>query len=448
VNEQETDFSFPLFVFSSSKLPCSVVIEKKRIMIELLFALSLFCSLCRGQTYAFTYVNFLSPTSPATCTGSSQTVQTSAQSEHFICLLLNFFDLSPNKGNQCILASQLLGAGSSGGIKIAVTGSSAVINSFAATDCSGAFLSAPPLTNGQCTRDLNKDVRLIWTTQASNGATVWSGNYQVTSTCNTGTCCCVFGAFTLTQVGTQVSGVLGLTGNCGGTTSIPAILTLATSTSTSATTTILGQTITIVKSGASVTLTNGAFPQCSGAATCTSGDCTGGGSSSTICFHESTIISYAGKTFSLDQLNRKEELACKVPHIVKARGIVIKTSCNKKDQEVSAPLRLTEDHLVFSESGLKPASELTIGDILFSDLAQEQPCRVVEVTKETEVQTYFGLNCLESIVLANGIKTSTYGKYHVIPSLWMKYASKLVGLDRASSFGDAVADALFKMNLI
>jgi hypothetical protein len=140
----------------------------------------------------------------------------------------------------------------------------------------------------------------------------------------------------------------------------------------------------------------------------------------------------------------KEE--CKVPHIVRARGIIIKSECNNKLGVL--PLRLTEDHLVFTATGLIPASELSIGDTIFSDLAQTHHCRVVEVSKETSDQTYFGLNCLESIVLANGIKTSTYGKYHTIPALWMKYASKLIGIERASSIGDTVANALLKMNII
>jgi hypothetical protein len=48
------------------------------------------------------------------------------------------------------------------------------------------------------------------------GAAIWSGTYQVTSTCNTATCCCVSGTFTVTQAGTQVSATLDHTGSCGG----------------------------------------------------------------------------------------------------------------------------------------------------------------------------------------------------------------------------------------
>jgi hypothetical protein len=105
-------------------------------------------------------------------------------------------------------------------------------------------------------------------------------------------------------------------------------------------------------------------------------------------------------------------------------------------------LRLTEDHLVFTATGLRPASELSVGDIIFADLAQTHRCQVIDVSKETEDQTYFGLNCIESIVLANGIKTSSYGKYHTIPAFWMKHASKVVGIERASSIGDTIANAL------
>src|SRR3990167_3074486 len=135
------------------------------------------------------------------------------------------------------------------------------------------------------------------------GSTVWSGTYQVTSQCNTGSCCCISGTFTATQSGTQVSATVPLTGACGGLTSAALVLTLASPTSTSASATIGGQTLNVVKNGASVALSNVNFPTCSGAATCTSGDCLGSsGSSSAPCFHESTLIAYPSggqKAYSL-----------------------------------------------------------------------------------------------------------------------------------------------------
>ena len=103
---------------------------------------------------------------------------------------------------------------------------------------------------------------------------------------------------------------------------------------------------------------------------------------------------------------------------------------------------------MYTARGLLLASELTKGDVLFSDLAESVHCRVTNIATEQNDQTYFGLNCAESIVLANGIKTSTFGKYHTIPAFWMKYASKIFGIERASSIGDSITDALFKMNVI
>jgi hypothetical protein len=271
----------------------------------------------------------------------------------------------------------------------------------------------------------------------------------VTSTCNTGSCCCVSGTFSLTQVGTQVSGNLPLTGNCGGAASVPVVVTLATPTSTSFSTTLGGQTLNVVLSGGTVTLTNIAAPQCSGTATCTSGDCRS--ATSTVCFHESTMISYKGSTFSLSNVPTNE---CRVPHIVTANGVRVETTCGSNKERGTAPehnnknpLRLTEDHLVYTSSGLRPASTLVTGDILFADMDQKQHCTVTRIERETN-QRYFGLNCLNSVVLANGIKTSTFGRYHHIPATWMHYAGQILGVDRASRWGDHIVDLLARMKLL
>jgi hypothetical protein len=55
---------------------------------------------------------------------------------------------------------------------------------------------------------------------------------------------------------------------------------------------------------------------------------------------------------------------------------------------------------------------------------------------------------LASEVLANGIKTSTFGNYHTIPAAWMKYASAIVGVERASRWGDSVVELLAKVKLL
>jgi hypothetical protein len=81
-------------------------------------------------------------------------------------------------------------------------------------------------------------------------------------------------------------------------------------------------------------------------------------------------------------------------------------------------------------------------------MAESQHCQVIRVTQEDSEQHYFGLNCHESVVLANGFKASTFGNYHSIPAAWMKYGSKLIGIERASKWGDAIAQLLSAMKLL
>jgi hypothetical protein len=162
---------------------------------------------------------------------------------------------------------------------------------------------------------------------------------------------------------------------------------------------------------------------------------------STSCFHDSTRITYKdGKTFSLDNLKQGRVAECRVPHIVRAtNGVRIETSCSPGSSSGSNALRLTGDHLLYTLRGLRAASTIVVGDVLFGDMAESQRCQVIRVTKEDSEQLYFGLNCHESIILANGLKASTFGNYHSIPAAWMKYTSKLVGVERASKWGDAIA---------
>ncbi len=61
---------------------------------------------------------------------------------------------------------------------------------------------------------------------------------------------------------------------------------------------------------------------------------------------------------------------------------------------------------------------------------------------------YFGLNCLHSEVLANGIKTSTFGKYHAIPAWWMRVVGGALGPKRASSLGDFMVELLVKVKVL
>lgn len=108
-------------------------------------------------------------------------------------------------------------------------------------------------------------------------------------------------------------------------------------------------------------------------------------------------------------------------------------------------LRLTGDHLVFTARGLIAADQITTADTLFGPGGE----RITVASIEHEPnQVYFGLNCLESVVHANGIRTSTFGKYHKIPELWMKYAGSVFGVHRASSIGDSIVELLARAKII
>jgi hypothetical protein len=132
---------------------------------------------------------------------------------------------------------------------------------------------------------------------------------------------------------------------------------------------------------------------------------------------------------------------CRIPHKVIADGIKI-------DTDAGHSLRLTNDHLVYTASrGLVPAIELRTGEKLFTTMNADKTCTITRITPE-KGELYFGLNCLRSDVLANGIKTSTFGSYHVIPSWWMSGVGRIIGPQRASSIGDAIVGMLAKLNLM
>ena len=156
------------------------------------------------------------------------------------------------------------------------------------------------------------------------------------------------------------------------------------------------------------------------------------------CFHEDTMIHYKEVEYSLEELLNRNEPECRVPHIVTTVGVIITTTCSMK------PLRLTDEHLVYtsSESGdglLVAAMNLKPGDILFSDTdhsLEGKQCEVVSVSREKAPQKYFGLNCLTSEVLAGGTHASTFGTYHSIPAIYMYQIGSMFGIDAASQLGD------------
>jgi len=143
---------------------------------------------------------------------------------------------------------------------------------------------------------------------------------------------------------------------------------------------------------------------------------------------------------TLDSLQRGEHPSCNVPHIYRAEGVELITSCNKES------LRLSNEHLVYTQRGLIEASTVKVGDILFQDLEESRSCKVIQIEEQTA--SYFGLNCEESVVLADGFKTSTFGKLHFIPSLWMRFMTPILGVRLASSLGEYLSQLFYRWKLI
>lgn len=162
------------------------------------------------------------------------------------------------------------------------------------------------------------------------------------------------------------------------------------------------------------------------------------------CFHRDTVITYDKVEYSgLAEIRSLGE--CSIPHVVRSIGVIVKARCSSKEHS----LRLTDGHLIFTQRGLQAAIDLKPGvDSIYADLEEAAKCTVVSVTKETQQQEYFGLNCHNSQVLANGLKASTFEKFHSIPAFWMKIMGRIIGIKRASSLGDYVAELAHKMKLV
>jgi hypothetical protein len=121
------------------------------------------------------------------------------------------------------------------------------------------------------------------------------------------------------------------------------------------------------------------------------------------CFHESSDIIYNSNKITMQSALAGEHAdECHVPHVMQADGVKVATTCGPK------PLRLTNDHLVYTASGLRRASSLVKGDVLYSDLQQHTACAVKDVSGEYN-QKYFGLNCRNSDVLADGMRSCAIG---------------------------------------
>ena len=154
--------------------------------------------------------------------------------------------------------------------------------------------------------------------------------------------------------------------------------------------------------------------------------------SNNVCFHHETVITYKNQEYQFPLFHKD----CHVPHVFKSTGVRLFHNCSTK------ALSLTRGHLVYGEHGLVRADSLKFGDIIYADLLQLERC---EITKKYHFsdEKVFGLNCIDSTVLANGIKTSTFGDYHLVPAIWMNVIGSIFGVERASRFGDKLASLIY-----
>ena len=151
-----------------------------------------------------------------------------------------------------------------------------------------------------------------------------------------------------------------------------------------------------------------------------------------VCFHVDSKINYKGVEYTYDELKAGKEPECTVPHSPYSKGVVITTSCDKT-------VRVTDTHLLSTTKGFQLAYSLKAGDVLFGDYDSEL-CTVKSVEKEKSTQQYFGLNCVHSEVLASGLRASTFGDFHTLPSWYMTYVGSVLGTETASTLGDYIAE--------
>jgi len=168
------------------------------------------------------------------------------------------------------------------------------------------------------------------------------------------------------------------------------------------------------------------------------------GDEDNVCFHSESLITYKTKDYTYSDLVSGKESECNVPHSPQSRGVVVETSCIDETTSLhvtNKTLRVTDTHLVATTNGFQLAFSLKPGDVLFGTLkGDNEKCTVNSIRKETSAQSYFGLNCLHSEVLADGIRVSTFGDFHTLPSWYMTYVGGLVGPDVASVIGEYVSD--------
>lgn len=270
----------------------------------------------------------------------------------------------------------------------------------------------------------------------------WSGIYQIDSGCDQTLCCCLSGQIVIVQSGNYIAITGPLVGTCNGLTSANIAFTLMSPTDTSASFMFGGDSYNATQLGPVIDVVNENVPQCSGSATFVS-NAQSGGSSATTCFHRDTIISYKGTNYTFDEISNLQ--ACYIPHVIRTSGYLVRAKCGYHTKEV----KLTHNHLVYTKEGLKPAKALKPGyDVVFSDISANNACTVLSVDVSAEIEEYFGLNCYESEVLANGIKTSTFEIMHKLPAFWMNHFGGTFGIKTASILGDYLVQIAESLNFL
>lgn len=150
------------------------------------------------------------------------------------------------------------------------------------------------------------------------------------------------------------------------------------------------------------------------------------------CFRDDMLISLGpgAPPLSLEELERVPE--CTVPHkVVRMDGLCAHMA---DGQEIC----LSPDHLVWQHNSPARADTLFPSGLLMTQY--NTTSSIVRISRDYGPRVYFGLNCANtSIVHVNGIKASTFGSYHALPSLWMYWASKIVGITWASRIGSFLA---------
>lgn len=158
-----------------------------------------------------------------------------------------------------------------------------------------------------------------------------------------------------------------------------------------------------------------------------------------VCYHYSTQfqIHETGEIFDLKNIHP----ACAVAHTVQATGIILHFTNGYQ-------LQVTKNHLIayyYKDNGLvlyKKAHLITSKDKV--PCIKDEVCYLKSIEVVEKMETYFGLNCLNSTVFANKIMTSTFENYHYIPAIWMKVMGGLFGIRNASKWGDSLANWAYK----